>query len=329
MLLVLAEALAQLARDGCAPRRSIMIAHWDAEEYGILGSIEWVRQLEEELRAGAVAYINADAAATGALRGFRLPLPQDRRPGGHRGRTPPRRRGRLRLPALPGPVPRGPRAPIGTLGGGSDHVGFVTYIGIPSANLTMSSPTPIYHSIYDSFAWYERFADPEFVSGPTLAMVNGVLALRLANADLLPYDVDRYATDLKGHMDALQARARALGATVELGPLEEARTRLATAADAFARARESYLTGAAAGTEPTPRSTGFSWAWSGRSSTPAACRSNPSPAPSTWPPIPSADTPPGPSRGSAMSWRRAWPNGMPGWPGRWHRWTSSPGGSRR
>jgi N-acetylated-alpha-linked acidic dipeptidase len=243
MLLELAHALARTAREGCAPRRSIMIAHWDAEEYGILGSIEWVRQLEEELEAGAVAYINADAAATGRTFGASA--------------SPSLKTSVLEAAqAVPHPdegvgsvfqhfqarFPGAPEPPIGTLGGGSDHVGFVTYIGIPSANLTMSSPTPIYHSIYDSFAWYQRFADPEFVSGPTLARVNGVLALRLANADLLPYDVDRYATDLQGHMDALQARARALGATVELGALDEARLRLATAAEAFTRARESFLT---------------------------------------------------------------------------------------
>ncbi|MYL06418.1 MAG: M28 family peptidase, partial [Gemmatimonadales bacterium] len=67
MLLTLAEALAELSRDeACRPRRSIMIAHWDAEEYGIIGSTEWVEEFRESLEANAIAYINADAAVSGA-----------------------------------------------------------------------------------------------------------------------------------------------------------------------------------------------------------------------------------------------------------------------
>lgn len=243
MLLELAEALARLAADGCAPRRTIMIAHWDAEEYGILGSIEWVRQLEEELDAGAVAYINADAAATGrnfgasASPSLKTTLLEATRAVPH----PDEGVGSV-FDHFQGRFPDADEPPVGTLGGGSDHVGFVTYIGVPSANLSMSSPTPIYHSNYDSFAWYERFADPDFVSGPTLAMVDGILAMRLANADILPYDVVRYADDLAAHMGALQDRARELGTVAEMGALEEARTRLAAAANDFGEARESYLT---------------------------------------------------------------------------------------
>lgn len=65
MLLSLAEALGTLADRGCRPDRSIKIAHWDAEEYGILGSTEWGEQLEDSLQAGAVAYLNADGAVSG------------------------------------------------------------------------------------------------------------------------------------------------------------------------------------------------------------------------------------------------------------------------
>lgn len=242
MLLELADALARLAREGCAPRRTIMIAHWDAEEYGILGSIEWVRQLEEELNAGAVAYINADAAATGRTFGaaaspsLKTTILEAARAAPH----PDEGVGSV-FDHFQDRFPHADEPPIRTLGGGSDHVGFVTYIGVPSASLTMSSPTPIYHSIYDSFAWYERFADPEFVSGPTLAILDGIIAMRLANADILPYDVARYASDLEEHMVALQARAQDLGTVVDLAPLEEARGRLAAAATAFSEARESYL----------------------------------------------------------------------------------------
>jgi N-acetylated-alpha-linked acidic dipeptidase len=242
MLLDLADALGRLAREGCAPRRTIMIAHWDAEEFGILGSIEWVRQLEENLRAGGVAYINADAAATGRSFGasaspsLKTLVMEAARAVPH----PDEGIGSV-FDHFQGRFLQADEPPIGTLGGGSDHVGFLTYIGIPSASLTMSSPTPIYHSNYDSFAWYERFADPEFVGGPALARMDGVLALRLANAEILPYDVGRYATDLEVHMDALQVRARELGSEVDLSPLEGARGRLAAAGDIFRQARADYL----------------------------------------------------------------------------------------
>lgn len=242
MLLEMADALGSLAGEGCAPRRSIMIAHWDAEEYGILGSLEWVRQLEDELTAGGVAYINADAAATGRnfgaasspslksviLEAARAVPHPDEGVGSVYDHY------RARFPTAAEP-------PIGTLGGGSDHVGFVTYIGMPSANLSLSSPTPIYHSIYDSFAWYERFADPDFVSGPTLATLDGILALRLANADILPYDVERFATDLDVHMAALEDRAQALGRTVDLTSLQAARERLAEVSAEFGPLRERWL----------------------------------------------------------------------------------------
>ena len=242
MLLELADALGQLAGEGCAPRRSIMIAHWDAEEYGILGSLEWVRQLEGELTSGGVAYINADAAATGRnfgassspslksviLEAARAVPHPDEGVGSVYDHY------RARFPEADEP-------PIGTLGGGSDHVGFVTYIGMPSASLGMSSPTPIYHTIYDSFAWYERFADPDFVAGPTLATLDGILALRLANADILPYDVARFASDLETHMAALESRARALDTGVELTALRQARDRLASASEAFTQARDRWL----------------------------------------------------------------------------------------
>ena len=242
MLLELADALGALAGEGCAPRRSIMIAHWDAEEYGILGSLEWVRQLESELTSGGVAYINADAAATGRNFGassspsLKSVILEAARAVPH----PDQGVGSIYdhyLARFPGSA----EPPIGTLGGGSDHVGFVTYIGMPSANLSLSSPTPIYHSIYDSFAWYERFADPEFVSGPTLATLDGILALRLANADILPYDVPRFATDLDVHMAALEARAETLGRNIVLAPLSAARERLSAASEDFASLRDRWL----------------------------------------------------------------------------------------
>ena len=242
MLLSLAEALGTLADAGCRPDRSILIAHWDAEEYGILGSTEWVEQLSDSLRNGAVAYINADGAASGT------------------------RFGAAAAPSLKGPLLDAARAVsypgaeadtttvydhlvartdsasrLGNLGGGSDHVGFYTFAGVPSMEASFSSTTPVYHSAYDSFAWYRRFADSTFAHGPALTRVDGVLALRLANADVLPYDVPRYAEDLRSHVAALAERAAAQDMDPPFSPLRAAVDTLATAADAFAAARDERL----------------------------------------------------------------------------------------
>ncbi|MEF8815968.1 MAG: M28 family peptidase [Salinibacter sp.] len=248
MLLTLAEALGTLADAGCRPARSIKIAHWDAEEYGILGSTEWVEQLEDELQGGAVAYLNADAAVSGG------------------------RFGAAAAPSLKGPLLDAarnvsyPGAPddtttvydhlaarteagdrLGDLGGGSDHVGFYTYAGVPSASGGFSGTTPVYHSAYDNFAWYKRFADTSFVYGPALARIDGTLALRLANADVLPYDVARYAEDLRDHVETIATRAAAKGLSFSPGRLTAPLDTLARAAAAFEEARAERL---AAGPPP-------------------------------------------------------------------------------
>ncbi len=241
MLLTLAETLGQLAEEGCRPRRTIKIAHWDAEEYGIIGSVEWVEQLRDALTESAVAYVNADAAVSGST---------------FVAASSPSLKGPIISAAKAVPYPgsdasiydhwaqQGAEADtvsVRNLGGGSDHVGFYTHLGIPSAGLAMWGPSPIYHSAYDNFAWYERFADTAFVYGPALARVNGVLALRLANADVLPYDVARYATDLKVHVRSLEQRAGALGRAISLDRLRAATSDLAEAATAYEVARDRRL----------------------------------------------------------------------------------------
>ena len=237
MLLTLADALGDMAREGWRPRRTIMIGHWDAEEQGILGSIEWVEQLREELTTNGVAYINADMAVSGPDFGASA------------------------SPSLKQPIidaaqavqyPQSKKSvyeqwcadndsvtpPMGNLGGGSDHMGFYMHIGIPSGEVSMASPVPIYHSSYDNMAWYERFADTEFIYGPAVAAIDGILATRLANADILPYDMTRYAEDVATHCKDLKDRAEKLGITIDLTSLEESVTALGAAAQRFEENRD-------------------------------------------------------------------------------------------
>jgi N-acetylated-alpha-linked acidic dipeptidase len=240
MLLTMAEALGQLAAEGCRPRRSIMVAHWDAEEYGIIGSTEWVEEFLPELTSNAIAYINADSAISG--------------PNFNSSSSP-----SLKQPILDAirdvPYPGGGQSiyewwaaradggtpAMGNLGGGSDHVAFYTHAGIPSASLGSGGPSGIYHSNYDNFAWFERFGDPEWVYGPMIARADGVLALRFANADLLPYDVARYAVDTRMHVDTLLTVAEQRGVTVDLSRLRAATAELDQAAAAVVSAREARV----------------------------------------------------------------------------------------
>ncbi len=243
MLLTLAEALGKLSRDDeCRPRRSIMIAHWDAEEYGIIGSTEWVEEFREALEANAIAYINADAAVSGANFGSS---------------SSPSLKGQIieatKAVTYPGTgeplydwwlarAGEGAAEPgLGNLGGGSDHVGFYTHAGVPSGSLSSGNPGGVYHSNYDNFAWYERFGDTTFAHGPMIARADGILALRFANADVLPYDVVRYATDTRTHVETLYAVAAQRGLTVDLSRLVETTRELDDDAAALVAARERWL----------------------------------------------------------------------------------------
>lgn len=207
MLLALSESLGKLSQAGHKPKRTIKIAHWDAEEQGVLGSTEWVEQFRDELDAKGVAYFNADGAVSGKSFG---------------GASSPSLKGLLIESTKVVPYPDSSKSvyehwlgnrglkepPLGNLGGGSDHIAFYTHVGIPSWGGGTGGPT-IYHSNHDSFSFYERFADPSFKMGPLVEQVFGVMALRLANADVIPYNVARYGTDLRMHFEGLQKLTKA------------------------------------------------------------------------------------------------------------------------
>ena len=242
MLLTLAEALGELAADDeCRPRRSIMIAHWDAEEYGIIGSTEWVEEFREDLEANAIAYINADAAVSGANFGASSsPSLKSQILEATKAVTYPGT-GQKLYDWWMERAPDGAKEPaLGNLGGGSDHVGFYTHAGVPSGGLSSGNPSGVYHSNYDNFAWYERFGDSAFVYGPMVAQADGILALRFANADVLPYDAARYATDTRTHVETLYEVASRRGLKVDLSGLVAATSELDEAAAALETARERW-----------------------------------------------------------------------------------------
>ena len=207
MLLTLAESLSQLVKEGHQPKRSIMIGHWDAEEFMLIGSSEWVEHLEEELMAKSVLYLNADMSVTGP--NFRASSsPSLKKPITQAAKS-------VRHPDTGSSLydfwadNASGEPSIGNLGGGSDHVGFYMHAGIPSAGVSISGSVPIYHTNFDTFWFYENHLDSDFHYGPALADVYGLMALRFANAQILPYDVESYATDLQHHMETITEIAEA------------------------------------------------------------------------------------------------------------------------
>ena len=207
MLLSLAESLGKLPQK---PKRTIKICHWDAEEHGVIGSTEWVEQMRDELAAKAVAYMNYDAAVSGKIFGGSaspslkkllieasqaVAYPDSNKTvyehwmaqkGGRKG-------------SGSAPVSNESEPTIGNLGGGSDHIAFYMHAGIPSLSAGTGGPT-LYHSQYDDLFFYNKFVDSTYKMGPMVEQVVGTMSLRLANADILPYDVSRYATDLATHL---------------------------------------------------------------------------------------------------------------------------------
>ena len=196
MLLSLSETLGKLKKQGYAPKRSILIGHWDAEEHGVIGSSEWVEQLRDQLNAKGVVYMNFDGGVSGksfsasaapTLKKLMIETSK-----------------KVRYPYTDQSLfefwkkDTQSEPSIGNLGGGSDHIAFYMHAGVPSLSGGAGGPN-LYHSNYDSFQFYEQFVDPEFQMGPMVEHMAGLMALRMANAELIPYNLNRYADDLKLH----------------------------------------------------------------------------------------------------------------------------------
>ncbi|RZS97204.1 M28 family peptidase [Cecembia calidifontis] len=195
MLLSMTETLGKLAAQGIRPSRSIMVAHWDAEEHGVIGSTEWVEQFRDELKAKAVAYINLDAAVGGRNFGASASptLKKIIMDAAKEVLYPDSEKTVYEIWAANREEPA-----IGNLGGGSDHIAFYMHVGIPSINGGAGGPS-LYHTNYDDMYFYEKFADPSFKMGGTVEQLIGIIAMRLANAELIPYELSRYPKDLDIH----------------------------------------------------------------------------------------------------------------------------------
>jgi len=213
-----ARILAQLAKEGQRPKRSIVFAAWAAEEFGIIGSTEWVESRRAELMKNAVAYINLDMASMGlefgasALPSLRTVIaaaagevPQ---PGNPASTV-------LAAWAKRSPDPRNPNLPsFGDIGGGSDHVAFLCYAGVASCGFgSGGSKGNSYHSAYDTLMWYwkvmgaEAGRGAEYESAKMVSSVTALTAAKLAFASVPPLDPTAYDADIRKQITALSKLA--------------------------------------------------------------------------------------------------------------------------
>ena len=258
----LARSLGALARGGVRPKRSLVFASWDAEEFTLTSSTEWGEQLEAELKEKAVAYINVDsstsgpnftAAAVPSLNRFieeAAAVVTDPKTGvslvDAKRQSAGRQQGSL-------PNAAGLDLVNNRLGSGSDYTVFLNFLGVPVIDMSFDGPYGVYHSQYDNHQWVSRIGDPGFRYHEAMTKLWGVMALRLANADALPLDYRPYATRIGEFAADVQKRWNdRADRTGDPGPafarLHEAIAALRTAADrAFESQSAALSSGSAAG----------------------------------------------------------------------------------
>jgi N-acetylated-alpha-linked acidic dipeptidase len=217
-LLEEARALGELVKQGWKPRRTIIYCAWDGEEPGLLGSTEWSETHADDLERHAAVYINSDSNGRGflgmegshTLEQFingvakdvedpetkltvwkRSQLSRIQKAKTDQDRQEIRQRPDLRIQAL---------------GSGSDYTPFLQHLGIASLNVGYGGESGggIYHSIYDDFYWYSHFADPTFEYGRALSQTVGTAVIRLADAELLPYDFSDFTDTMRRYVSDLQ-----------------------------------------------------------------------------------------------------------------------------
>jgi N-acetylated-alpha-linked acidic dipeptidase len=211
-MMELTRALGQLKQNGMRPRRTLIVCSWDGEEVGLTGSTEWGEQFADELRQKAVAYINVDEATSGpnfhgqAVASLAPMLEETTRSlNDHSGRslydawkeTVAREKAGQQSTQFSSSGVASETLADTRIGSGSDHTVFLNFIGMPVLGLGFDGDYGVYHSAYDDFFWMNHFGDPGYKYHTLMTQLWGVTALRLANADLLPFDFAIYASNIR------------------------------------------------------------------------------------------------------------------------------------
>ena len=237
-----------LLKSGWKPKRTIVVASWDAEEEGLIGSTEWVEDHAKALEH-AVAYFNVDVAVAGtdfgveavpSLKQFVREVAKE---------VPSPKSGSVysqwKLASIDeihsGDASNTGHAthanagsddtPVGDLGSGSDYTPFLQHVGVPSTDIGSHGDYGVYHSVFDNYAWFVQNADPTFVYLQEMARILGLEALHMANTDVLPYDYVTYAKELSAYLDAAKHKPNAT--SLDFAPATAAVARFTKAAEAI------------------------------------------------------------------------------------------------
>ena len=239
-LLETARVMADLARAGQRPKRSIAIASWDAEEYGLIGSTEYGEEFADALRRNLVVYLNRESYTAGNFSADGVHSLQPLVNQVTRAVQMPGREGTVYEAWLAEARPTelaewggGRQVRLGALGSGSDYTVFLDHLGIPSLDMGFESGNGIYHSRYDTHWFFTTFGDPGFASGVRLAELVGVFLERVANADVLPFDYASTAETINRYLDELEQEARNRTLDVSLAAARDATARFGATAEAL------------------------------------------------------------------------------------------------
>lgn len=242
-LMETARAAAKAVEEGWKPKRTIVFASWDAEEWGLIGSTEWVEKHFDELRAKTVVYFNSDSNVAGTLamngshtlerflndvaRGI-----DDPRTGKSLWQVAREKRLAGAGQAKKKEIDSRADLRIGALGSGSDYTAFLDHLAAASADCRFRGDgTGVYHSTYDSFDWYRKFGDPDFTYGRALAQFHAVAIARMADADVLPFEFTNYADTIGVYLDELTELAK--NEKVDLEAVRKALQGLSKAAENY------------------------------------------------------------------------------------------------
>jgi N-acetylated-alpha-linked acidic dipeptidase len=213
------HGIGELLKSGWKPKRTMVFGSWDAEEFGLIGSTEWVEEHEKEL-ANAAAYFNMDVGVSGPnfgassvpslkqfVRDVTKSVPSAKAGGSVYDVWKKAKQDEAAMPSpdLGGSQTRAPAAPstdvpVGDLGSGSDYTPFFQRMGVPSTDIGSSGSYGVYHSVFDNFAWFKKFGDPTFIYEQQMARVFGLEMLHMANADVLPYDDVLYGHEIESYL---------------------------------------------------------------------------------------------------------------------------------
>lgn len=254
-----ARAFGSLIKKGWKPRRTILLCSWDGEEYGLLGSTEWVEENADELKRKAVAYLNVDSAVSGPNFGassvpslwklIRAATRDIKDP--KTGQTVYQQwqvRAREQLPnpeltnAEVGSDTQIAEARISSLGSGSDYTPFLQHLGVPSIDMGFGGDYGVYHSAYDSFYWMTHFGDPTFAYHVTVARLWGTIAMRLADAPGLSFDYRDYASQIRDfYSESMKTARRRNLADFDEKPMMKAMQNFAIEAELVEKARHETV----------------------------------------------------------------------------------------